>query len=66
MKKRIVILVAAAVASLLAGVYFSGPSSVPPGQLPLTVLSSENVREFAAAFDAHSDVPRMLLLLSPT
>jgi hypothetical protein len=66
MKKRAVIVGAAAVALLLAGVYFWGPSAAPSGQEPLTVLSPGNLSEFAAAFDAESDVPRMVLLLSPT
>ena len=66
MKKRAVIGGVAAVALLLAGVYFWGPSAVPPGQEALTILSPGNLSEFAAAFDADSDVPRMVLLLSPT
>jgi hypothetical protein len=66
MKKRGGIVAAVAVALLVAGVYFWGPSSVPTGQEPLTVLSPENLSEFTAAFDENSDVPRMVLLLSPT
>ena len=66
MKKRAVIIGVAAVAFLLAGVYFWGPSAVPSGQEPLTVLSPGNLSEFATAFDADSDVSRMVLLLSPT
>lgn len=66
MKKRKIIFAVVAVALLLAEVYFWGPSSVPSGQDPLTVLSSENLNEFTSAFDANSDVPRMVLLLSPT
>ena len=66
MKKRAVILALVAVALLVAGAYFWGPSAVPPGQEPLTVLSAETFGEFAAAFDANPDVPRMVLLLSPT
>jgi hypothetical protein len=66
MKKRAVIVAIVAVALLLAGVYLWGPSSVPRGQEPLTVLSTANLSEFATAFDASSDVPRMVLLLSPT
>ena len=66
MKKRVVIVAVAAVALLLAGVYLWGPSAVPAGQEPLTVLSSKSLSKFAAAFDADSAVPRMLLLLSPT
>ena len=66
MKKRALIVAVVAVALLLAGAYLWGPSSVPSGQEPLTVLSPENLREFTAAFDANSDVPRVVLLLSPT
>lgn len=66
MKKKITIAAVVAVALLLIGVYFWGPSSVPSGQEPLTVLSRANLDEFAAAFDVTSDVPRMVLLLSPT
>ena len=66
MKKKAVIATAIAVVLLLAVVYLWGPSSVPPGQEPLTVLSNADLREFAAAFDGDADVPRMVLLLSPT
>lgn len=66
MKKRAFIVAVAAIALLLAGAYFWGPSSVPFGQEPLTVLSPENVSEFTAAFDVSAEVPRMVLLLSPT
>lgn len=66
MKKRAIIVAVAAIALLLAGAYFWGPSSVPFGQEPLTVLSPENVSEFTAAFDGSPEVPRMVLLLSPT
>jgi len=47
-------------------VYFWWPSSVPPGQEALTVLSHENLTGFTAAFDASPDLPRIVLLLSPT
>lgn len=66
MKKRAIIVVVAAAALLLAGAYFWGPPSVPDGHNPLTVLSPENLSEFTATFDANADVPRMVLLLSPT
>lgn len=66
MNRKVVVVVIAAVVLLLAGWYFWRPSSVPPGQEPLTVLSPENLGEFAAAFDANADVPRIVLLLSPT
>jgi len=66
MKKKLIVVAVVAVALLAAEVYFWGPSSVPPGQDPITVLSPENLSEFTAAFDASSDLPRMVLLLSPT
>jgi hypothetical protein len=66
MKKRTIIIAGVAVALILAGVYFWGRSSAPPGQEPLTVLSRANLSDFVAAFDADSNVPRMVLLLSPT
>jgi len=66
MKKRAVIGTVIALVLLLAVLYLWGPSSVPPGQEPLTVLSNADLREFAAAFDGDADFPRMVLLLSPT
>jgi len=66
MKKRVAIVAMIALALLMAVVYLWGPSSVPPGQEPLTVLSASDLGEFAAAFDDDVDVPRLVLLLSPT
>ena len=66
MKRRAILAVVAAIVVLLAIVYVWGPSSVPAGQQPLVTLSQANWSEFAAAFDAAPNVPRMLLLLSPT
>jgi hypothetical protein len=43
-----------------------GPSSVPSGQEPLVTLSKANFTKFEKTFDADSNVPRMVLLLSPT
>jgi len=56
----------AVVVALLAIAYLWGPSTVPAGQPPLLTLSSANFSEFSAAFDADTDAPRMVLLLSPT
>lgn len=66
MKQRVAIIAVVAVVLVLSGMYFWGPSSVPSGQEPLTVLSRANLSEFTGAFDATSDDPRMVLLLSPT
>ena len=64
MKKRAVIGGVAAVALLLAGLYFSGPSTLPPGQEPLTILSPGNLSEFAAAFEADSGLLQVFDLLA--
>lgn len=66
MKQRAIPIVMVAVVLLLVIAYLWGPSSVPAGQDRLVTLSNANLSEFAAAFDADSNVPRMLLLLSPT
>lgn len=65
-KKRAIIVVAAALLVLLAALYLRWPSSAPVGQEPLVTLSSANVGEFETAFDRDANVPRLLLLLSPT
>ncbi|GEM_PF-585039 len=65
-KGTILVGVVAAALLLLAGVYFWGPSTPPEGQAPLLTLSSSNFREFEATFDAATDAPRLVLLLSPT
>ena len=56
----------AAAVLLLVIAYLWGPSSVPAGQERLVTLSISNLSEFTAAFDADSNVLRMVLLLSPT
>ena len=66
MKKRALLLTVMAILVLLAAVYLWGPSSVPIGQEPLLALSTSNFSDFENAFDAASDAPRLVLLLSPT
>ena len=66
MKKRAITLVIAAVFVVLAIAHLWGPGSAPPGQQPVLALSGKNFGEFEKAFDGQSDVPRMVLLLSPT
>lgn len=65
MKRRIVIGVVITVL-LATAAYFWGPGKAPAGQPPLITLSSENQSQFEAAFDADADVPRLVLLVSPT
>lgn len=66
MKKRVILGAGVAILLVLAAAYLWGPTSVPEGQEPLTVLSNEGLQEFASAFDRDADVPRLVLLLSPT
>jgi hypothetical protein len=66
MKKRFIILGISAVALILGAVYLWAPGSVPAGQQPLASLSATNAGVFEAAFNADSDSPRLVLMLSPT
>ena len=67
MKKKLIILGVVPAAVLLVAIYLlQGPGSVPAGQLPLTTLTSANASAFEAAFDGDADLPRLVLLLSPT
>jgi hypothetical protein len=67
MKRRAVVILAALAALLLfVGVYFWGPSKIPPAQKSLLTLSTANFSQFEGAFDEAADAPRMVLLLSPT
>ncbi len=65
-RKRLIGVAVAAVLVLLAAVYMWRPGSAPRGQDPVVTLSEENLGEFEKEFDAESDVPRLVLLLSPT
>jgi len=66
MKRRLTGVAVAAVLALLAAAYLWGPGSAPRGQEPVVTLSEGNPAEFEKAFDADSNVPRLVLLLSPT
>ena len=65
-RKRLIGVAVAAVLVLLAAVYMWRPGSAPRGQDPVVTLSEENLGEFEKVFDAETDVPRLVLLLSPT
>ena len=65
-ERRVIGVVVAAVLVLLAAAYLWGPGSAPLGQEPVVALSEGNPGEFEKTFDAESDVPRLVLLLSPT
>ncbi|HJT69768.1 MAG TPA: hypothetical protein VJ731_06185 [Terriglobales bacterium] len=66
MRKRLVVLGFVVLAAVAASIYLRGPGAVPPGQKPVVTLSSGNTSQFEGAFDADADVPRLVLLLSPT
>jgi len=66
MKKKPLILAIVVVLLALAAIYLWGPSKSPPGQTPLTTLSTSNFTEFSAAFDSQADLPRLVVLVSPT
>lgn len=66
MKKRIIVLGLIALAALFASIYLRGPGTVPAGQKAVVTLSSKNIGGFEAAFDENSDMPRLVLMLSPT
>ena len=65
-RKRLIGVAVPAVLVLLAAVYLWGPGSAPCDQDPVVTLSEENLGEFEKEFDAETDVPRLVLLLSPT
>jgi hypothetical protein len=66
MKKRAVIVGVIAFVLLVAALYLWGPSSVPRGQEQLVTLSDTTFADFENAFDTDPNVPRLVLLLSPT
>lgn len=66
MKKKPIIFGVVAILILLGAFYFFGHGTVPAGQRPLATLTSANAGAFKAAFDADADLPRLVLLLSPT
>jgi len=65
-RKRLIGMGVAAVLGLLAAIYLWDPGSAPRGQDPVVTLSEGNLGEFEKAFDAETNVPRLVLLLSPT
>jgi len=65
-KRRLIGVIVTAVILLLAAAYLWGPGPAPRGQELVVTLSEGNLGEFEKAFDAEVDVPRLVLLLSPT
>ena len=65
-RKGLIGVAVTAVLVLLAAAYLWGPGSAPRGQQPVVTLSEGNFGEFEKAFDSDADLPRLVLLLSPT
>ena len=66
MKGKLAFGLAVSVLLPLAIFHLWGPSSVPQGQEALVTLSRSSISDFQKAFDAQTDGPRLVLLLSPT
>lgn len=66
MKKKLIVIAVLALILVTASFYLWTAGSAPPNQKPLVTLSPANVNAFEAAFDADADLPRLVLLLSPT
>lgn len=66
MKKKLIVIAAIALFIGAAALYLWAPGSVPPGQKPLLKLMPANISQFSEAFDADGNLPRLVLLLSPT
>lgn len=66
MRKRLIFVVAILLAVVAAGFYLWLPGAVPRNQKPLVKLTPVNVTKFEAAFNQADDMPRLVLLLSPT
>jgi hypothetical protein len=64
--KRVIAVVVVVIVVLLAAGYLRRPGNAPRGQEPLVSLSGQNFSEFEKAFDEDAEVPRLVLLLSPT
>jgi hypothetical protein len=65
-KKKLIIIVIIALAVVLLAFYVWAPGSTPQGQPPLGTLTANSLSQFTSAFDADPNLPRLVLLLSPT
>jgi hypothetical protein len=65
-RKRLIFVFKAAIFTLLAIVCLCGSSLIRAGSGSLITLSGTNFREFEKAFDHDVEIPRLVLLVSPT
>lgn len=66
MKKKLVVAVVVVIVAVLGALYLWMPGKVPADQQSLVTLSSSNIGQFENAFDGGTDIPRVILLFSPT
>lgn len=66
MKKKLIIIGVIGVAAVLLAFYLWVPGSAPQGQPALVKLTANNFSQFTSAFDADANLPRLVLLVSPT
>lgn len=66
MKKKLIVAAVVAIVVVLGALYLWMPGQVPADQQPLVSLSSSNIGQFESAFDGGTDMPRVILLFSPT
>lgn len=66
MKKKPIVIGVIALAVVLLAFYVWVPGSTPRGQPPLVKLTANSLSQFTSAFDADPNLPRLVLLLSPT
>ena len=66
MKRIWIIVLAAVLALLVTGAYFSWPGHAPVGQPVLAELDSQALSALQAEFNRSSGSLRVILLLSPT
>ena len=66
MKKKLIVAAVAVMVVVLGTVYLWMPGKVPADQQSLVTLSSSNIGQFESNFDSGTNVPRLILLFSPT
>lgn len=66
MKKKLIVAAIVVIVAVLGAFYLWAPGKVPADQQPLITLSSSNIGQFGSAFDDRTDIPRVILLFSPT
>lgn len=66
MKKKLIVAAVAVIVVVIGALYLWMPGKVPADQQPLITLSSSNMGQFESTFDGGVNIPRLILLFSPT